>query len=127
MKQNAEVVKNAKKLFALSFVNESLDEKRVLYIVSEVLKDKTREKNALISAYTKLISEYIRYNQIQIEIPKGFSISQSEVELLAKKTKAKYTRIVESEKNIFGAKITHGDWVYDNTLAAKLNNIKNTI
>ena len=55
MKTTKEITRNARQLFRLCLVNDSLDERRVRTVVREVLQSKCRGRHAILSRFLRLV------------------------------------------------------------------------
>jgi hypothetical protein len=109
----------AKQLFALSFVENVFDEKRAMTIVNTLTKQKPLHYVQILKMYKHVIERYFASQQIIVEVPKGFSAKAVSV-----KSEKKLV-IQENPDIVFGVRIIDGDWVYDNTLGARLLAITN--
>lgn len=123
MKGKSSVKKIAKKLYKLSISDGKLSEKSVRKIVTTVLRSTTRNKNILLKQYKRYIEMFVKTQELVVEIPKEFILSERVRQELLKKTKATSIKVLENPNLLFGTKVIHGDWVYDNTLSAKLEKI----
>lgn len=127
MKHKGDIKKSAKKLFSLSFVNKTLNEQRVLEIVRSLISDQGTQTRAILGMYKNIVTQYIKSHTLVIEVPKGHTITSKEQKELQDISKTDYIEVVENDKIIVGARITHGDWVYDQTLDARLTQLKNSL
>ena len=55
MKTTKEITRNARQLFRLCLVNDSLDERRVRTVVRGVLQSKRRGRHAILSRFLRLV------------------------------------------------------------------------
>jgi hypothetical protein len=79
-----------------------------------------------LNTYKKLIEENIKQQTIIIETSEKIQSKNLITKSFIAKTKAKNVLFKENPEMIFGVKMYHGDWVYENTLNTKLENILET-
>ncbi|OGD89487.1 hypothetical protein A3I53_03605 [Candidatus Curtissbacteria bacterium RIFCSPLOWO2_02_FULL_40_13b] len=113
----------AKFLFKKSLKNGNVDPLRVHHILKIVGNLKPPESVVILKNYKRLIKEKIAKEEVIIEIPKKPANSKVFEQQLLKMTKAKKIIYKLNPKIVFGAKITHGDWIYDTTLQTKLEQL----
>ncbi len=123
MKTKNTIKKLAKKLYTVSILNGEIDRNRVHAIVATVLQSATRNKTTVLKQYKKYIEAFVRTREVIVEVPDGFAIDRKMEQEIMEKTHAKNITVYENAGLIFGVKITHGDWVYDNTLDSQLGKI----
>lgn len=115
----------AKKLF-----KKSLDQKRQLsanrvhQILSALKRAKPREVLGILKAYRRLIAFQIKKEEVEVETAQTIKSKKIE-KLLLSKTGARRINFKINPAVVLGAKITHGDWVWDETLDAKLQELTN--
>lgn len=119
------ITKIAKTMFKNSLKNGRLDNGQIRTIVSKIVKLKPEGFLKILKAYKKLIETQIAKEEIVIESAAPLNKNQ-EKEILAR-TKAKNIRYMPSKDMVFGAKITHGDWIYEASLDAKLKQLTSDI
>ena len=108
-----------------SLAKQSLDkngwvsELKVRHIVSQITKLKPQQTTSILKTYRRLIESVLAKEEVVIESPVKISLRNLENELI-KKTGARKVIYKTNPNLVFGAKITHGDWVWDATLDAKL-------
>jgi len=120
--RNKKLSKLAKVLFKNSLTNSEVDELKVKKILSHITSQKILGVKTLLKYYKRLIENALAREEIIIEIAQLDQIKELEKQILTK-TKAKRISYKINPSIVFGTKITHGDWVYDSTLEAKLNNL----
>jgi len=115
----------AKALFKKSVAVGALDEKKAHQILTELVKNKPAGLTSILKSYKRLISHKLKQEEIIIETNDKMTLQQTFVDNLKQKTGAK--RIVNKSNSeiIFGTKIYHGDWIWDDTLSEKLKQITN--
>lgn len=112
--------KIAKNLFKKSLKNSSVDPKKVTAILKSLTASKPQGLIGILKVYKRLIETRIATETLTIESPMAANkLKKLESELL-KKTSAKRTVHITNTNLIIGAKITNGDWVWEDTLATKL-------
>ena len=85
-----------------------------------VAKAKTQGLSRILKTYKKLVENALSKEEVIVESAvKLASLKKKEVELL-EKTGAKKVTYKINPKIIFGTKITHGDWIYEETLDSKI-------
>ena len=119
------ITKIAKTIFKDSLKNGRLDNGRIRTIVAKIVKVKPAGFLKILKAYKKLIETQIAREEIIIESAIGLSENQTK-EILAR-TKAKNIHYKRNPDMVFGAKITHGDWIYDASLDARLKQLTSDI
>ena len=113
----------AKILFKKSLTGDTLDTKKVNMIIAGFAKNRPQSLISILRSYKRLVEGKIRSEEIVIET--GVKLpSQKLVEKnLMSATGAKRVIYRENPSIVFGAKITNGDWVWDNTLKSKLKQL----
>lgn len=111
-------------MFKNSLTNGALDEKKVKKIITEITKSKIRGLAGILKIYKKLVERKISIEEITVEVPIKVAFSKKTLASLLEKTGAKKVNLRENPALVLGARIIHGDWVYDSTLDAKLEQFK---
>ncbi len=117
------IKKVAKVIFKDSLKNGQVDNTLVRTIVAKIIKLKPRGFLKILKAYKKLLETQIAKEEIVIESAIHLDKNQ-EKEILAQ-SGAKNIHYKTNKNMIFGAKIIHGDWIYDASLDAKLEQFTN--
>lgn len=112
----------AKSLFANSKTNGFVDEKKVKNILNLLVKTKPANLVSILRIYKRLISAAINKEQIVFESALKVQNKKLQQDLISK-ARAKRIIYKVNPKMVFGAKIAHGDWVWDATLDAKLSQL----
>lgn len=115
----------AKSLYKKSLTEGNLDEKKVKLILKELTSARIAKLSTILKTYKRLVSEKLGKEEIIIETNSPVTLSPSFVNELKKKTGAKSVKNIVNHDIVFGAKITHGDWVLEDTLESKLKQIVN--
>lgn len=116
-------LKIAKSLFRKSLTNGSVETVKVRTILNAIAKQKPAHMIGILRNYKRLIETSLSGEEVIVETPaKIFNISTFEREIKAK-TRAKRIIYKVNPTIIVGAKITHGDWVFDSSLDSKLNQL----
>lgn len=115
----------AKSLFKNSLTTGAVDDKKVHLILSELAKNKPAGLTSILKSYKRLITHKLKQEEIVVETNDKITLQKSFTDNLKKKTGAR--RIVNKidKSAVFGAKIYHGDWIWDDTLSGKLKQITN--
>lgn len=121
MKNKKKVGIIAKILFKNSFNNGFLDNKKIMFNLNTISTLKPQGLVNVLRQYKRLIRQALSIEELQIESVDALSIDQ-EKELLIK-TNAKRINYKLNPKMVFGAKIKHGDWIYEQSLDNKLSQI----
>ena len=81
----------------------------------------------VLKLYKKLIESALSKEEVILEIPTSFKAQkQIEAQILAR-TGAKRVIYKLNPKLVFGAKIKHGDWIFDSSLPARLEQLSKTV
>jgi F0F1-type ATP synthase delta subunit len=123
-------VKNKKKLLQIAKVmyKQSLKGGSVdASLVQKVLKTATSSPwpnlVKILKIYKNFISIALEKEELLVE--SATPIAKSYEKELLLKTGAKRIKYEKNPNNIAGVKITHGDWIYDATIDAKLKQLTN--
>ncbi len=122
MTGNKKIVQIAKIMFKNSMSNGYLDTNKAKKIIAEVSSLKPAGLAKILTAYKKYVQEQIAREEIIIESAVALPNKNMEKELLSK-TGAKRIKYQIESKMVTGAKIKHGDWLYDESLSGKLSNL----
>lgn len=126
MTSRKKIIKEAKTLFKTSLKNNSVDENKVKKILKVIASQKRAESLKLLKIYKRLIEQKTAQEELVIETETGLKQTTLTKKLMAK-TKARRIIYKVNPKMIFGAKVTHGDWIWDATLDAKLAHLTNEV
>lgn len=111
----------AKLMFKGSLVSNQLDHGKIRTLVQKLIKDKPQGYLKILKAYKRLVGQLSAKEEVLVEsaspLDKAF-----EKEMLSK-TKAAKVRYKINKDMVIGAKITHGDWIYEASLDAKLKQL----
>ncbi len=113
----------AKMLFKGSIKGGSADASLVKKVLGYVLHLKPHGLLKILKIYKNLISQALAKEELTIEAATIPSLDKS---AFLKKTAAKRIILKKNPGIVFGAKITHGDWIWEETLDSKLNQIKSS-
>lgn len=109
---------------AKSLTKRSLDEdgktdpRKIKQILSAIGKQKPQGAASILKAYKRLMTRILATEEVILESPtKPEAIFAQE---LLKRTGARKIIQKTNPNLVLGAKIIHGDWVWDETLDAKL-------
>lgn len=120
--KNKKLHKIAKTLINNSKTSGFVDEKKVKNILNLLAKSKPAGLISILRTYKRLINAAINKEQIVFESALKVQDKKLQEELIAK-TNSKSIIYKVNPKLVFGAKITHGDWIWDATLDAKLKQL----
>lgn len=124
MTQNKKgLTKIAKYLYKKSLTGNNVDEKKVTLILKELTLAKPAGTTSILKIYKRLISEKLSFEELIIETNANMTLPKNYTNELMEKTKA--ARIINkvNPKIVFGARVVHGDWIWDETLENKLEQI----
>ena len=121
--KSKKLLKIAKGMFKQSLSQELVNTQKVRGILGEITRQKPAHLASILKIYKKLIRQALAREEIIIESASQLT-NQSELEkqFLAK-TGARKVLFKTNPKIVTGAKITHGDWIWDATLDAKLKQL----
>lgn len=111
----------AKVMLRASLKDGQVDPKSVNGALKEVISQKPAGLIKILKIYKNLISAKLAKEELIIEAAMLPPFSKS---TLLKKTGAQRIIFKKNPQLIFGAKIKHGDWIWEETLDSKLNQIK---
>lgn len=117
-------IKIAKMLLKNSFSAGALSEKKIRSNLASLKKFKIVDLSLILKTYKKLIEKQLSKDEILIESPTKLTLPKKTTDSLLRKLGAKRIRYSENPHLVLGARILHGDWVYDTTLDAKLESMK---
>ncbi len=110
----------AKQMFRDSLTNGSTDSEKIRKVLGRAILEKPSGLLNILKIYKRLVETAVAKEQIILETAMALSNKKPLEKELLKKTGARKILYKTSPKITFGAKITHGDWIYDATLDAKL-------
>ncbi|KKR51102.1 MAG: F0F1-type ATP synthase, delta subunit [Candidatus Curtissbacteria bacterium GW2011_GWA1_40_16] len=120
------LIKIAKIMFKNSLSGGYLDNNKAKKIIAEVSSLKPTGLAKILTIYKRYLKEQLAREEIVIESATALPNKSMEKELLLK-TGAKRIRYQINIQMVSGAKIKHGDWLYDESLSAKLANLTQEI
>lgn len=123
MKGRKNQVKIAKILFKKSLTGNYVDTKKVQLVLKKIVAQKPVQLINILKIYKKIIENALGKEQIVIESAQKLKSSQKFEKEILSKTGAKRIIYKTDPNIILGSKITHGDWVWDETLSAKLKQL----
>lgn len=123
MTSRTKLLKIAKTMANASLSANMLDPEKVKKVTEAVISLNPANLTKILKIYKGLIEYKMKKEEVTIEIPQKNAISKQFEQDIKKTTGAKRVSYVINPKLIAGAKITHGDWVYDATLGAKLEQL----
>ncbi len=123
MTSRTKLLKIAKTMANASLTVNLVDANKVKKITEAVISLNPANLTKILKIHKNLIENKMRSEEVTIEIPPKNTISKQFEQDIIKTTGAKRVTYVINPKLIAGAKITHGDWVYDQTLDTKLEQL----
>lgn len=115
--------KIAKVLFKKSLDSEGqLAPNRISQIIKALARKKPQGILGILKAYRRLIKSQLKKEGVEVEMAQKVTGKKFE-QLILSKTGARRINFKMNPSVVLGAKITHGDWVWDETLDAKLQQL----
>ena len=111
----------AKKMLRASLKGDQIDSQLVGKVLKELISHEPSGLTKILKIYKNLISAQLAKEELIIEAATLPPLSKS---ALLKKTGAKRIIFNKNPQLVFGAKIKHGDWIWEETLDSRLNQIK---
>lgn len=115
--------KIAKDLLKKSLRDGLVDSKKVSAVLKNLTASKPQGLIGILKVYKRLIVSKIAGETFTIESPAPINTLKKYGKDLLNKTAAKKIVYVVNPDMVFGAKITNGDWVWEDTLATKLKQL----
>jgi len=112
-------------MFRDSLTNGSTDSEKIRKVLGRAILEKPSGLLNILKIYKRLVETAVAKEQIILETAMALSNKKPLEKELLKKTGARKILYKTSPKITFGAKITHYDWIYDETLDAKLKSLTN--
>lgn len=113
----------AKVLFKKSLNQKGLlDPECVRQILSTIVRNKPQGMLNILKAYRRLCQSQLKAEEVDVEISQAVKTKQLQ-KLILKKTGARQVNFKINPDMVLGARITHGDWVWDASLDAKLKQL----
>ncbi len=113
----------ARTLFKKSLKNNLVDPNKVSQILTRLAESKTLGLKSILLTYKRLIETAIGRQEVVIEAATKIRNTTAWEKQLIQKTGAKKVIYKINPNIVFGARVTHGDWVWDATLGAKLKQL----
>ncbi len=115
----------AKTFYKKSLKNDLVDEKKVRTVLSILVSEKPAGLSSILKAYKRFVTNKLASEQVVMETNSKTPIQKSIIENLIRKTGAQRVINKINPQIVFGVKVHHGDWVWDDTLDGKLQQIIN--
>ncbi|OGE09136.1 hypothetical protein A3A60_01130 [Candidatus Curtissbacteria bacterium RIFCSPLOWO2_01_FULL_42_26] len=119
------IIKIAKVMFKNSLRNGLLDTSKIRIIVAKITKLKPEGFLQILKVYQKLVAQQVAKEEVVVE--SATPLAKNQEKEIIKRTKAQNIRYKLNRDMVFGAKITHGDWIYDASLDAKLEQLTSDV
>ena len=126
MRSRKKQLASAKNMFKESLTHGSIDPTKIRQILKKIIAQRPIDLASILKIYKRLIETKQRQEQIIIETAADLTNQKELTKKLITKTKAKKVLVRTNPKIVFGAKIIHGDWIWDATLDAKLKQLTRT-
>lgn len=112
-------------MIARILLTKSLDKngligpQKVHQILLAISREKPPRIASILKAYRRLVASKLKKEEVEVETAQVVK-SKNLQKVILKKTGARRVIFKTNPSLAIGAKITHGDWVWDETLDAKL-------
>lgn len=124
MKNKKKLKKIAKLCFRESLTNSFVDSQKVRKILKSLLSQKGSGLGTILRIYKRMLETKLAEEEVTVEASEKIANEKKfEAEILAK-TGARKVIFRINPKITIGARVTHGNWIYDSTLSSKLGQIK---
>lgn len=123
MTGRTKLIKIAKTMANFSLTAGKLDADKVKNVTNATISLKPANLTKILKIYKGLIENIMKKETVTVEIPSKDIATKQFEQSIKKTTGATQVTYVINPRLIAGAKITHGDWVYDQTLDTKLNQL----
>lgn len=104
-----------------------VDPKKVRLVLAYLQKSKGTNLKNLLTGYKNIIQAKLEKEEVIVETPSTIAYKKNIEKRLLEKTGAKKVSYVTNSNLIFGARIKHGDWIWEDTLDSKLEQIKSNL
>jgi F-type H+-transporting ATPase subunit delta len=129
MRSTTEIKREAKHLFRLCFVNESLDEMRVQTVIGGILQSKRRDSLPLAVQFQRLVTLDLLMHTAKVEsvIPLPVDLQANVQARLAQAYGPEISTSFETDPTLIGGmRIKVGSDVYDGSVKAGLAALENS-
>ena len=123
MKGSKKLIKIAKDMFKKSLEEGFVSPEKVQSVLKKVISQKHPNLVSILKSYKRLIQIAIAKQQIIVESAAAIENKKELEKELIEKTKAQNILFVTNSKIKLGIRVTHGDWIWDSTLDAKLKQL----
>lgn len=106
--------------------NGIISSQRVHQILTAISKERPPGTAGILKAYRRLVQSKLKKEEVEVETAKVVE-SKNLQKMILRKTGAKRVIFRTNPNLTIGAKITHGDWVWDETLDAKLEQLTSNV
>jgi len=113
----------AKAMLKKSLKSGLVDSKLVSFVLREIISQKPQGLTKILKVYKRLVENKLKKEEILIESAQKVANQKQLEQEFTKNTGVKRINFKINPKIVFGAKVTSGDWIYDATLDAKLNQL----
>lgn len=118
-------LKVARTMLNISLKNGLLDHQKARKILQTVATAKPQGLSSILKSFKRLVEAQLKTENLQIETATKISNQKNfEKKLLAITGAAKVTYKTNPEI-VFGARVTNGDWIWEETLESKLKQLTN--
>ena len=117
----------AKVLFKRSLdARGQLAESKVRQILAQLARARPQGMLGILKAYRRLIEAQLKKEKVEIEMAQPQKSKRFE-KLILRKPGARQINLKTNPNMVVGAKITHGDWIWEESLDAKLKQLTTNI
>lgn len=116
-------LKIAKSLFRKSLSGGSVDSKKVNLILKAIVTQKPAHMVGILRNYKRFVEAALKKEEVLIESAAKIANVSSIGKEIKEKTHAKRITYKINPAILIGARIIHGDWIFDSTLDTKLQRL----
>ena len=113
----------AKVMLKNSLSGGLVNSKLVSFVLREVISQRPQGLTKILKVYRRLVENKLKKEEILIESAQKVANQKQLEQEFTKNTGVKRINFKINPKIVFGAKVTSGDWIYDATLDAKLEQL----
>lgn len=116
-------LKIAKLMFKQSLTGGTVDTRKVGTVLKAVSSQKLAHPTSVLKIYKRLIQIALKKEEVVVESASRLTNQAKFEKELKQKTGALRVKYKINPDFVLGTRITHGDWIYDETLDEKLNQL----
>lgn len=113
----------AKTMFRNSLKNGFVDSHLVSKNIAQITKSKPQGLIGILRMYKRFLLEKLKLETVIVETAVSPAKQKQMEKEILQKTNAKKVVFKNSPEMVFGARIINGDWIHENSLQSKLNQL----